>query len=225
MVTILLVEDNEQLNNAYKSVLLKSNFNVLSVFDGQEALDILETHHIDLIITDIMMPEMDGYELVENLRMVNYNQPVLMITALDQYEDKERGFSLGVDDYMTKPIDVNEMILRVNAILKRAQIQNESIIKIGNTVVDQNAMTVTVNGEEMLLPQKEFNLFLKLIGNPNKIYTRQQLMDMIWGYEIDSIERTVDVHINRLRRRFKDSEDFEIVTVRGLGYKVMIYEK
>lgn len=145
-----------------------------------------------------------------------------MITAKDQYEDKKKGFSLGVDDYMTKPIDVNEIILRVKAILKRIQIETEPIIKFLNTIVNQNSLTVTIKDEEILLPQKEFQLLFKLMSSANKIYTRQQLMDMIWGYDIDSGERTVDVHINRLRRRFIEAEDFDIITVRGLGYKVVI---
>lgn len=222
MINVLLVEDNEKLNKAYKVVLEKQQFSVFSAFDGQEALDILEDTHVDIIITDVMMPNMDGYEFVSLLRQADYDQPILMITAKDQYEDKEKGFSLGVDDYMTKPIDVNEMILRVKAILKRMQIETEPIIKFLNTTVNQNSLTVTIKDEEILLPQKEFQLLFKLMSNANKIYTRQQLMDMIWGYDIDSGERTVDVHINRLRRRFIEAEDFDIVTVRGLGYKVVI---
>ncbi len=222
MINVLLVEDNEKLNKAYKVVLEKQQFSVFSAFDGQEALDILEDTHVDIIITDVMMPNMDGYEFVSLLRQADYDQPILMITAKDQYEDKEKGFSLGVDDYMTKPIDVNEMILRVKAILKRMQIETEPIIKFLNTTVNQNSLTVTIKDEEILLPQKEFQLLFKLMSNANKIYTRQQLMDMIWGYDIDSGERTVDVHINRLRRRFIEAEDFDIITVRGLGYKVVI---
>lgn len=222
MINILLVEDNEQLNNAYKVVLEKHSFEVFSAYDGQEALDILENTYIDLIITDIMMPKIDGFELVESLRAADFNQPILMITAKDQYEDKERGFSLGIDDYMTKPIDVNEMILRIKAIMKRMKIETEPVITFRNTIIDQNALTVTTLNETVLLPQKEFQLLFKLMSHEGKIFTRQQLMDIIWGYDIESGERTVDVHINRLRRRFKDAEDFEIITVRGLGYKVVI---
>lgn len=224
MINVLLVEDNEQLNNAYKKVLEASNFTVFTANDGQEALDTLEDVHIDIIVTDIMMPNVDGFELVEILRQAEFEQPILMITAKDQYEDKERGFSLGVDDYMTKPIDVNEMILRIKAILKRMKIETEPIIEFQDTIINRNSLTVTIDNEPILLPQKEFQLLFKLMSNDNKIYTRQQLMDMIWGYDIESGERTVDVHINRLRRRFAHANDFEIVTVRGLGYKVIIHE-
>ncbi len=168
MINVLLVEDNEKLNKAYKVVLEKQQFSVFSAFDGQEALDILEDTHVDIIITDVMMPNMDGYEFVSLLRQADYDQPILMITAKDQYEDKEKGFSLGVDDYMTKPIDVNEMILRVKAILKRMQIETEPIIKFLNTIVNQNSLTVTIKDEEILLPQKEFQLLFKLMSNANK---------------------------------------------------------
>lgn len=225
MIQLLLVEDDERLNRLYKVVLEGANYQVFSAFDGEQALDILDEQHIDMIITDIMMPNMNGYEFVELVRASNYTQPVLMISAKDQYEDLEKGYDLGIDDYMVKPIDVNEMLLRVRAILKRVKLQSEKTIVIGDIVLDQDALTLTISGNETLLPQKEFLLLVKLIGHPNKIFTRQQLMDEIWGYEVDSDERTVDVHINRLRRRLEHCESLEIITVRGLGYKVIYNEK
>lgn len=225
MIQLLLVEDDERLNRLYKVVLEGANYQVFSAFDGEQALDILDEQHIDMIITDIMMPNMNGYEFVELVRASNYAQPVLMISAKDQYEDLEKGYDLGIDDYMVKPIDVNEMLLRVRAILKRVKLQSEKTIVIGDIVLDQDALTLTISGNETLLPQKEFLLLVKLIGHPNKIFTRQQLMDEIWGYEVDSDERTVDVHINRLRRRLEHCDSLEIITVRGLGYKVIYNEK
>ena len=170
------------------------------------------------------MPGMDGYELIETLRDSGYTLPILIITAKERFEDKQRGFLAGTDDYMVKPIDVNEMVLRIGALLKRARISTERKIICGKTVLNYDALTVTFNGEELLLPQKEFYLLYKLMSYPNKIFTRQQLMDEIWGVDSQSDERTVDVHINRLRERFKDCDDFQILTVRGLGYKVVKQE-
>lgn len=221
MFNILVVEDDLKLNNLFCTVLRRNGYNAVSAYDGEDALLKLDSEFIDLIISDIMMPRMNGYELIEILRQSGYNLPVLIITAKESFEDKQRGFSFGADDYMVKPIDVNEMILRVGALLRRAKIISERKITVGNTVLDYDALTVTLNNEEILLPQKEFNLLYKLVSYPNKIFTRQQLMDEIWGMESESEERTVDVHINRLRDRFKSCSDFSIITVRGLGYKVV----
>jgi len=221
MFNILVVEDDLKLNNLFCTVLKRNGYNAVSAYDGEDALLKLDSEFIDLIISDIMMPRMNGYELIEILRQSGYNLPVLIITAKESFEDKQRGFSFGADDYMVKPIDVNEMILRVGALLRRAKIISERKITVGNTILDYDALTVTLNNEEILLPQKEFNLLYKLVSYPNKIFTRQQLMDEIWGMESESEERTVDVHINRLRDRFKSCSDFSIITVRGLGYKVV----
>ena len=221
MFNILVVEDDLKLNNLFCTVLKRNGYNAVSAYDGEDALLKLDSEFIDLIISDIMMPRMNGYELIEILRQSGYNLPVLIITAKESFEDKQRGFSFGADDYMVKPIDVNEMILRVGALLRRAKIISERKVTVGNTILDYDALTVTLNNEEILLPQKEFNLLYKLVSYPNKIFTRQQLMDEIWGMESESEERTVDVHINRLRDRFKSCSDFSIVTVRGLGYKVV----
>ena len=182
----------------------------------------MEREHIDLIITDLMMPVMDGYEFIRSVRQSNPLVPVLIITAKDDFHSKSRGFGLGSDDYMTKPVDVNEMVLRVRALLRRAHILEEKQIQIGETVLNYDAMTIERKGESQLLPQKEFFLLYKLLSYPNKIFTRNQLMDEIWGRDSTSIPQTVDVHINRLRRHFQCNPDFEIVTVRGLGYKAVV---
>ena len=224
MFNILVVEDDMKLRNLFCTVLLNNGYCAIPAESGLAALKILDTEYVDLIISDIMMPGMDGYELIETLRDSGYTLPILIITAKERFEDKQRGFLAGTDDYMVKPIDVNEMVLRIGALLKRARISTERKIICGKTVLNYAALTVTFNGEELLLPQKEFYLLYKLMSYPNKIFTRQQLMDEIWGVDSQSDERTVDVHINRLRERFKDCDDFQILTVRGLGYKVVKQE-
>ena len=224
MFNILVVEDDMKLRNLFCTVLLNNGYCAIPAESGLAALKILDTEYVDLIISDIMMPGMDGYELIETLRVSGYTLPILIITAKERFEDKQRGFLAGTDDYMVKPIDVNEMVLRIGALLKRARISTERKIICGKTVLNYDALTVTFNGEELLLPQKEFYLLYKLMSYPNKIFTRQQLMDEIWGLDSQSDERTVDVHINRLRERFKDCDDFQILTVRGLGYKVVKQE-
>ena len=224
MFNILVVEDDMKLRNLFCTVLLNNGYCAIPAESGLAALKILDTEYVDVIISDIMMPGMDGYELIETLRDSGYTLPILIITAKERFEDKQRGFLAGTDDYMVKPIDVNEMVLRIGALLKRARISTERKIICGKTVLNYDALTVTFNGEELLLPQKEFYLLYKLMSYPNKIFTRQQLMDEIWGVDSQSDERTVDVHINRLRERFKDCDDFQILTVRGLGYKVVKQE-
>lgn len=221
MFSIMVVEDDLKLNRLFCTVLTNHGFKAISAFDGNEALSILDKDFVDLIITDIMMPHMDGFSLIESLRDAKYNLPVLVITSKEGFEDKEKGFNLGVDDYMVKPIDVNEMVLRVNALLRRAKIASERKVVCGSIILDYDALTLSFGGEEVLLPQKEFQLIYKLISYPNKIFTRQQLMDEIWGFDSETDERTVDVHINRLRERLKDCSDLEIITARGLGYKAV----
>jgi DNA-binding response OmpR family regulator len=221
MINILVVEDDANLNKLYCAMLQRNGYRTISAMDGQEALDAIDREVVDLIISDIMMPNMNGYELIESLREANYNMPVLMITAKHSFEDKEKGFNSGTDDYMVKPIDMDEMILRVGALLRRAKIATERKIVFGDTILDHDAFTIIFNGCEVLLPQKEFNLLYKLVAYPNKIFTRQQLMDDIWGVETETDERTVDVHINRLRDKIKNCNDIQIVTIRGLGYKAV----
>ncbi len=221
MFHIMVVEDDAKLRSLFCTVLTNNGYLALPAENGEQALCLLDSEYVDLIISDIMMPGMDGYELIGRLRDSGYTFPILIITAKERFEDKQRGFQAGTDDYMVKPIDVNEMVLRVGALLKRAKIATERRIVCWNTILNYDALTVTANGQETLLPQKEFYLLYKLLSYPNKIFTRQQLMDEIWGIDSTTDERTVDVHINRLRERFKDCDDFLIMTVRGLGYKAV----
>jgi len=225
MFSILVVEDDETLNKMICAKLKQESYRVFSAFDGEQALDLLDKEHIDLIICDIMMPKMNGYELTKELRDAAYTIPILMITAKNSLEDMEKGFRAGTDDYMIKPISLREMVLRVKALLRRAQIANEKKLVIGNTILDYNALTVKVNEETFEMPPKEFYLLFKLLSNPNKIFTRQELMDEIWGMDTDVDDRTIDSHIKKLRRKFEDCADFEIVTIRGLGYKSKILGK
>ena len=217
----LVVEDDAKLRSLFCTVLTNNGYLALPAESGEKALSLLDSEYVDLIISDIMMSGMDGYELIDHLRTSGFTMPILIITAKERFEDKQRGFQAGRDDYMVKPIDVNEVVLRVGALLKRAKIATEHRIVCHNTILDYDALTVTVNGQETLLPQKEFYLLYKLLSYPNKIFTRQQLMDEIWGLDSTTDERTVDVHVNRLRERFKNYDDFIIMTVRGLGYKAV----
>ena len=221
MMKILIAEDDRELRQLFSHVLIKYGYTVTGVSNGQQALDAMDCDYFDLIITDIMMPVMDGYELVRQLREVGNTTPVLMITAKDAFDDMRMGFQSGVDDYMVKPINVNEMVLRVQALLRRAQMINDRRQTIGETVLECDSLTVFVNGESVVLPQKEFMLLYKMAAYPGKIFTRHQLMDEIWGYDSESDTHTVDVHIGRLRERFRENRDFKIVTIRGLGYKVV----
>lgn len=221
MFTVLVVEDNADMRELFCTVLTDAGYRCIPAADGEDALECMEKDYIDLIVADIMMPGMDGYTLTRSLREAGMDLPVLMVTAKDGFEDMQRGFRAGSDDYMVKPINVKELVLRVEALLRRAKISHEKRIVVGSTVLDYDALTVTVHGNETILPQKEFFLLYKLLSYPNKIFTRQQLMDEIWGMFSESDERTVNTHINRLRERFADCRDFEIITVRGLGYKAV----
>lgn len=221
MFNILVVDDDKELCELFCTVLLKNGYNTTSAKDGVEALAVLDKEYIDLIISDVMMPNMDGFELTKTIREAQFNVPMLMITAKESFQDKQRGFSLGIDDYMVKPIDVNEMVLRVGALLRRAQIVNEKKQWVGETLLEFDSLTVYKNDESIVLPQKEFYILYKLVSYPGRIFTRQQLMDEFWGIDSETDTRTVDVHINRLRDRFKNNMDFEILTVRGLGYKAV----
>ncbi len=221
MLKILIAEDDRELRRLFAHVLMKHGFAVKEVANGQEALDALENEYFDLIISDIMMPVLDGYALVKALREAGNTIPVLMITAKDAFDDMRQGFQFGTDDYMVKPINVNEMVLRVQALLRRAQMINERKQTMGGTVMEYDTFTVTWNGNSLELPQKEFLLLYKMASYPGRIFTRQQLMDEVWGYDSDSDTHTIDVHIGRLRERFRDNPDFRIVTMRGVGYKVV----
>lgn len=221
MLKILIVEDDYELRQLFSHVLIKNGYTVKGVSNGQEALDAIDISYYDLIISDVMMPIMDGFEFVRQLRNSGNSIPVLMITAKDTFDDMRQGFLSGTDDYMVKPINVNEMVLRVSALLRRAQMINDRKQVIGNTILEYDSMTVITENESIVLPQKEFLLLYKMASYPGRIFTRQQLMDEIWGYDSESDTHTVDVHIGRLRDRFRNNKDFKIVTMRGVGYKVV----
>ena len=221
MFKILVAEDDEQLRHLFCRVLSRNGFTAIPAVDGQDALEIMEKEYVDLVVSDIMMPRLDGYDLVRALRDSGDRIPVLMITAKDSFQDMQHGFLSGADDYMVKPINVNELVLRVHALLRRAQLVAQRQLQIGGSTLVYDSLSVKRGGEEIFLPQKEFQLLYKLISSPGQIFTRQQLMDDIWGYDSRTEPRTVDVHINRLRDRVRDSGDFEIMTVRGVGYKAV----
>mgnify|MGYP000318124067 FL=1 len=222
MFSIMVVEDDDNTRKLMEAVLVQNGYEVILAKDGIDALEKMDTHHVDLIILDLMMPRMDGYELSETLRKGNCNLPILMVTAKQTPADKKKGFIVGTDDYMVKPVDEEEMLLRIQALLRRSKIANEHRLTVGETVLDYDSLTVSRKGNVQELTNKEFMLLFKLLSYQNKIFTRRSLMDEIWGMDSDTDERTVDVHINRLRDRFKDNSDFEIVTVRGLGYKAVV---
>ena len=221
MFKILIAEDDRELRQLFQHVLTKNGYAVTGVSNGEEAMDAIDAGYYDLIISDIMMPKMDGYQLVRALREAGLTIPVMMITAKDAFDDMRMGFLSGSDDYMVKPVNVNEMVLRVGALLRRAQLANERRQVIGNTVLECGSLSVHTGKETMTLPQKEFMLLYKMVSFPGRIFTRQQLMDDIWGYSSETDTHTVDVHIGRLRERFRDNPDFKIVTMRGVGYKVV----
>ena len=221
MFKILIAEDDRELRQLFQHVLTKNGYAVTGVSNGEEAMDAIDAGYYDLIISDIMMPKMDGYQFVRALREAGLTIPVMMITAKDAFDDMRMGFLSGSDDYMVKPVNVNEMVLRVGALLRRAQLANERRQAIGNTVLECDSLSVHSGKETMTLPQKEFMLLYKMVSFPGRIFTRQQLMDDIWGYSSETDTHTVDVHIGRLRERFRDNPDFKIVTMRGVGYKVV----
>lgn len=221
MFNILIAEDDRELRQLFQRVLSQSGYYVRGVENGKAALDALEKEYADLIISDIMMPVMDGYELVRSLRESNHQIPILMITAKDAFDDMRMGFLSGTDDYMVKPINVNEMVLRVGALLRRAQMINDRRQAIGNTELFMDSLMVINDKTSYVLPQKEFMLLYKMVSFPGRTFTRQQIMDDIWGYDAETDTHTVDVHIGRLRERFRDNTDFQIVTIRGVGYKVV----
>ena len=228
MFNIMVVEDDNHTRRLMCAVLERYGYKPIPCLDGQDALEQLDKKHVDLIILDIMMPRMDGYEFTKILRDGGSTLPILMISAKQEPSDKRKGFIIGTDDYMTKPVDEEEMILRIAALLRRSRIVSERKLVVGNTVLYYDSLTVRTDGEAptaaggIELPQKEFLLLYKLLSYPNKIFTRRQLMDELWDMESESDERTVDVHISRLRDRFRDNGDFDIITVRGLGYKAVL---
>lgn len=221
MFRILVVEDDRGTRRLTEDVLLDAGYEPITASNGLEALDIMERKHIDLMVLDVMMPEMDGFELLQQLRCNGFDLPVLIVTAKQALPDKKQGLRLGADDYMVKPVDEEEMLLRISALLRRAQAITERKLTIGSTVLTYDNYSIERGGETAELPKKEFLLLYKLLSNPNKTFTRRQLMDEIWDLDSDSDEHTVVVHVNRLRERFRTNPDFEIITVRGLGYKAV----
>lgn len=221
MFNILVVDDDKNTRLFFKAVLEGAGYTVFTSSNGLEALDAMDKTHIDLVVLDIMMPQMDGYEFTKTLRDSNNSLPILMVSAKQLPADKHKGFIVGTDDYMTKPIDEEEMLYRIKALLRRAKIVSERKIVIGEVIIDYDSLTVTRGDVVIELPQKEFLLLYKLLSYPNKIFTRIQLMDEIWGADSETGWETVTVHIGRLRKRFEGWDEFSIESVRGLGYKAV----
>ena len=221
MFNILVVDDDKNTRLLFRAVLEAENYTVITAANGEEALAAMDTGHVDLVVLDVMMPKMDGYAFTKVLRENDNNLPILMVSAKQLPADKQKGFLVGTDDYMTKPVDETEMLLRIKALLRRAKIVNDRKIVIGDVVLDYDCLTVSKNGQVQELPQKEFLLLYKLLSYPGKIFTRIQLMDEIWGADTDTGWETVTVHIGRLRKRFEGYEEFSIESVRGLGYKAV----
>lgn len=218
---ILICEDDKHIRQLMSEYLIQDGYNTYQAENGEAALEILGLNHIDLLITDVMMPVMDGFTLTKEMRTIDEDLPILMITAKGTVGDKKVGFGSGADDYMVKPFDMDEMLLRVAALLRRSKNASNKKLMIGDTVLDYNDYSVMVSNQCILLTNKEFQIVFKLLSQPNRIFTRNQLMDEIWGYDNESMARTVDVHIRRLREKFEGNKDFEIVTIKGLGYKAV----
>ena len=222
MANILLVEDNNDLRKLLRIHLTRAGYVVCEAANGQEALDVLDKMPVHLLVVDIMMPVMDGYTLTEEIRQAGMNMPVLMISARETLDDKREGFRRGIDDYMVKPVDTEELLMRVEALLRRCNIAEAGKLRLGECVLDSDSMTVLRGDLVIELRQKEFRLLHMLLSSPNRIFTRQSLMDEIWGYDSESDPRTVDTHVKRVREKLEEIPEFEIVTVRGLGYKAVV---
>ena len=223
MVKVLIIEDDSSARLVTK-LHLRNEYQVVEASDGMEAMELLKHQSVDLIIADVMMPKMNGYEFVEQFRMMDKITPVLLLTAKKEWKDKKMGFAIGIDDYMTKPVNYEELQWRIRALLRRAKISNEKQIIIGDVVISEDFNMVVRGEEKITLPNKEFELLFKLLSYPNKIFTVSQILDNIWGYDSNSDETTVRTHINRLRKKFADWNEFEIVTIRGLGYRGKLNE-
>lgn len=221
MFNILVADDDKNIRLLLKSILEAERYTVFTAENGEAALALMDTEHVDLVVLDVMMPKMDGYELTKLLRENDSNLPILMVSAKQLPIDKQKGFLVGTDDYMTKPVDEQELLLRIKALLRRAKIVNDRRIVMGDMTLDYDSLSVHYRGQVQELPQKEFQLLYKLLSYPGKIFTRIQLMDEIWGADSDTGWETVTVHIGRLRKRFEDCDEFSIESVRGLGYKAV----
>lgn len=225
MLNILVVEDDKNTRKLITTILKNYGYNTLEAVNGVEALDALDHNHVDLMILDVMMPQMDGYELAQTLRDNGSQLPMLMLSAKSNTTDIKQGFVVGIDDYMTKPFDFEELLLRIKALLRRSKIVAEKKLVVGKITLDYASYSVITDEGAETLPQKEFLLLYKLLSYPERVFTRMQLMDEIWGMDAESDDHTVNVHINRLRTRFADTKEFEIVTVRGLGYKAVRHDE
>lgn len=221
MFHILVADDDKNTRRLMQAVLEGDGYTVTTACDGEEALAVMDREHIDLVVLDIMMPNMDGYEFTKTLRSANNEMPILMVSAKQLSEDRKKGFLVGTDDYMTKPVDTEEMLLRIKALLRRAKIVSDRRIVVGDAVLDYDSFTVSRPGQTVELPQKEFLLLYKLLSYPGKIFTRIQLMDEIWGMDCETGWETVTVHVGRLRKRFEGWDEFSVESVRGLGYKAV----
>lgn len=225
MFRVLIVEDDKNTQKLMKAVLKHDGYEAFTAGDGEDALSVMDKQQIDLILLDIMMPKMDGYQFTECLRNAGNNTPILMVTAKQLPEERCKGFRAGTDDYIVKPVNEEELLLRIKALLRRSQIANEHILRVGKATLDYDSLSVSREGVSQTIPQKEFYLLYKLLSYPNKIFTRIQLMDEIWGMETNTVDTTVNVHINRLRKRFGDWPEFEIIAIRGIGYKAVIHNE
>ncbi|MBE9388313.1 response regulator transcription factor [Vagococcus salmoninarum] len=225
MTTLLIAEDDLNIQKLLVRLLKQAGYETLVANDGQEALATLEDYQVDLLVLDVMMPKMTGFEVIKELRPYNRDLPIILVTAKESVADKKRGFLAGADDYMVKPINEEEFLLRIQALLRRAKIMTEQTVVINQTTLNKDNLTVSSFGEEVELPQKEFLLLFKLLANPNKIFTRLQLMADIWERDSETDSRTVDTHIKKLRKRFEGNSDFSIMTIRGLGYKAVKHEE
>lgn len=222
MIKILVVEDDTKLNHMICSYLSDNGYYTKGCLNAEEAYNEMYNNLYELIISDIMMPDIDGFEFVETVRKVNRKIPILFMTARDDLDSKRKGFLLGIDDYMVKPIEPDELLLRVGALLRRANIENERRIIVGNLKLDADELSTEVNGEEVNLTTREFNILYKMLSYPKKTFSRPQLMDEFWGMESDTNLRAIDVYITRMREKLSRCDGFEIVTVRGIGYKVKL---
>ncbi|MCD7796803.1 MAG: response regulator transcription factor [Clostridiales bacterium] len=225
MFNILIVEDDRNMRELIKTVLSRASYNCYTAVDGVQALEVMDSSHIDLAVVDIMMPNLNGYEFTKALRESGCNIPVLMVTAKISNEDKRQGFNSGTDDFLAKPFDNDELLWRIKALLRRSKITSEKVLEIGSTRLDYSSFTATVNGEKAELTPKEFLLLYKLLSCPNRLFTKRQIMDEIWNFDTESDEHTVEVHINRLREKFKNNRDFSIKTIRGFGYMGIIEDE
>ncbi len=222
MINVLLAEDNRDLNELVSLELKREGFNVFSAFDGKRAQELFDDNRIDLVITDVMMPKVNGLELATHIREKDLSVPILIITAKGSKEDKYKGFNAGTDDYMVKPIDVDELLLRSNALLRRARILKDKKLVVGGAILYYDACSVEIDGEKQILPPKEFQILYKLLSYPNKIFTKNQLMEDLWEYDSESLDMTIYTHIYRLREKFINCPYFEIVTIRNLGYRAVV---